>query len=196
MIKLVIILGFALSFAAGMVIGSYPALVHTAPANPVPVAATAPVETRSRGWLSAQLGLTAEQRQQLNRIWSDTAREGRGERDERRRQYRRERDEAIAELVPSARLAEYDEIINTYSERVAELERESRDAYVAAVERTKTILTPEQRTRYEELLQRHQWGPGAARDRHTSRRSETHATSQPDRSDPTRASHDSLKGAP
>jgi Spy/CpxP family protein refolding chaperone len=195
MAKLIVILGFALSFAAGMVIGSRQTLVDPAPANPL-TPTTASSERRSRGgWLSAQLGLTPEQRQELDRIWSATARQGRGERDERRREFRRERDEAIAELVPSARLAEYDDIINTYNERVTGLERESREAYDAAVEQTKQILTPQQRTRYEELLQRHSWGPGAARDRHNSRRSETHATSQPQRTDSTNPSHDSLKGA-
>jgi hypothetical protein len=185
MTKFVVILGFILSFAAGLVIGSRRPVIAEAPANPTAatIASTKPTERRTPGsWLSSELGLSPEQRKTLDGIWSAVAKAN--DQDERRRNFRRERDEAIAHLVPPERLAAYDEIIDTYTDRVEALERTSRDAYESAVEQTKQILTPEQRTRYEELLKRHKWGPGA-RDRHAGRRSETRATSQPagDRAD-------------
>ena len=179
MAKFVVILGFILSFAAGLVVGSRRPVVAEAPANP-----TAPTTAPSRGpdrrspgsWLQSELGLSAEQRKTLDGIWTSVAKAN--DQDDRRREYRRERDESIAHLVPPERLAAYDEVIDTYIDRIEAMERKSRDAYESAVEQTKNILTPEQRTRYEELLKRHKWGPGA-RDRHAGRRSETRATSQP-----------------
>jgi Spy/CpxP family protein refolding chaperone len=199
MTKLIVILGFALSFAAGMVIGSK----SRGLINPVaPTSAGEPRPTtrpERRGWLTQELGLSPEQRAKLDGIWSAVASRGRDEQEDRRRDYRRERDAAIADLVPPARLGEYDQIINTYTDRVAALEQESREAYHDAVERTKAILTPEQRVKYEELLKRHRWGPGPSRDRHTSRRAETQqaTASQPaaDPSDPQSPPTDSPKGA-
>lgn len=195
MAKLVIILGFALSFAAGLVIGSRSRPPVLAPGSGSPATAPSGPERRGPGgWLSAELGLTSDQRTQLDRIWSEMARNGRSEQDDQRREYRQERDNAISDLVPPARMADYDRIIDTYTERLSDLERASREAYQGAVEKTKQILTPEQRTRYEAMLSRHQWGPGSARDRHGPRRAETRATSQPGPT-PVPSSHESLKGA-
>jgi Spy/CpxP family protein refolding chaperone len=186
MAKVVVILGFCLSFAAGLVIGWR---AHK-PGSPIgatitdltgggsrPAASTQPNPNAQRrgstGWWLAELGLTADQRARMDHIWSSVAGKSRTDRDERRREYRRERDTAIADLVPASQLGEYDRIIDTYNERIAGIERESRDAYESAVEQTRQILNPDQRTRYEKLLERYHWGPGQ-RERHPStRRSET-----------------------
>jgi Spy/CpxP family protein refolding chaperone len=197
MAKLVVILGFILSFAAGMVIGSRRALVSETTANPSPAATTQQSRGERRGpsgFLTAELGLSPEQREQLDQIWSSLIRSNdREERDDLRRQYRRDRDEAIADLVPPARMGDYDRVIEQYQGRIEELERTSRQAYESAVDQTKQILTPDQRARYEALLKRHRWGPGS-RDRHSGQRGEatTRATSQPGRVDSphTSASHD------
>jgi Spy/CpxP family protein refolding chaperone len=186
MAKFVVILGFILSFAAGMVIGSRGVLVSETTANPTPNPTTQHSRGERRGpsgYLTAELGLLPEQREQLDRIWSSLMRSNdREERDDLRRQYRRDRDEAIADLVPPERLGDYDRIIEQYQGRIEELERASRQAYESAVEQTKQILTPEQRARYEALLKRHRWGPGT-RDRHSGQRGDatTRATSQPGR---------------
>ncbi len=185
MAKFVVILGFILSFAAGIVIGSRRALITEAPANPT---ASSPATQSSRehggrrgpsGYLTAQLGLSSEQRDHLDKIWSAVAKAN--DQDERRRRFRRERDEAIADLVPPERLGHYDRVIEQYQDRNEALEQTSREAYRTAVEQTKQILTAEQRARYEALLKRHNWGPGA-RDRH-GKGGETRATSQPGRGD-------------
>lgn len=189
MAKFVVILGFILSFAAGMVIGSRRAVITEAPANPT---RSSPTTQSSRGgddrdggrrnrsgYLTAELGLTSEQRDHLDKIWSAVAKAN--DQDERRRRYRRERDEAIADLVPPERLGAYDGVIEQYQDRIEALERKSREAYHTAVEQTKQILTSEQRARYEALLKRHNWGPGD-RDRH-GKKGETRATSQPGRAD-------------
>jgi len=174
MTKIIVILGFLLSFAAGLVIGSRSEAVRELVNATVPQPrgpATQPTTRHSRGdFWTRELNLTAEQRKQLDVIWSSLASRGRSEHESLRRDYRRERDAAIAELVPPSRMDEYDRIIDAYSERVGALERESREAYAGAVDRTKQILSPQQRTTYEDLLKRHGWG---------ARRSETRPTSQP-----------------
>ena len=191
MAKIVVILGFCLSFAAGLVIGWR---AHK-PGSPIAAAvgeitghrsATQPSNTARRGstgWWQTELGLSAEQRTKMDHIWSSLASKAKSDRDERRREYRRERDSAIADLVPASQLGEYDRIIDAYNERITAIERESREAYETAVEQTKQILNPEQRTRYEKLLERYHWGPGQPHDRHPStRRIETRpaaATSEP-----------------
>src|SRR5688500_3874096 len=162
MTKLVVIVGFLVAFAAGVMVGSLDARKRgdaTAAA-----ATTAPTTRPSRGgWLQSELGLTSEQRQAMDQIWSEMAGRGRGEQEEKRRQFRRERDEAIAALIRPEDRATFEQIGDDYSEKLASLDRESRAAFAGAVERTKQLLTPEQRTKYEELLKRHQWdrGPGA-----------------------------------
>ena len=179
MAKLIVIIGFALSFAAGLVIGMRSRPPHVSPAAQGPTATTGPSARHS--WLSTELSLTTDQREKLDKIWSEMARSGRDEREERRREYRHERDVAIADLIPVSRMDEYDRVIDTYGDRVAALDRESREAYEAAVEGTRQILTPEQRARYEDLLKQHKWGPpgGGSRDRRSGggHRSETRPTS-------------------
>jgi Spy/CpxP family protein refolding chaperone len=187
MAKLVVILGFCVSFAAGLVIGwrvrtVEPEAIGSATRDGTH-AATQPAggsRRGSTGWWQAELGLTSDQRTKMDHIWSSMAQKGHTDRDERRREFRRERETAIADLVPASQLGEYDRIIDAYNERIAGLERESRDAYEAAVEQTKQILNGEQRTRYEDLLKKYHWGPPQARERHPStRRSETRPGSEP-----------------
>jgi Spy/CpxP family protein refolding chaperone len=185
MAKFVVILGFCVSFAAGLVIGwRVNALQPVAVGAPAPESgpqATTQPKRGSGGWWQAELGLTADQRTKMDHIWSSMASKGRNERDDRRRESRRERDSAIADLVPASLLGEYDRIIDAYNERIAGLERESHDAYESGVEQTKQILNAEQRSRYEDLLKKYRWGPPQVRERHPStRRSETRpATGEP-----------------
>lgn len=211
MAKFVVIIGFLVSFAAGLVVGSRRAMVSESPASPsAPAPATQSShqngETRRSGgrsgYLTAQLGLTPEQQKQLDQIWSAVAKSN--DQEERRRAYRRERDEAIADLVPAARLEQYDQIINTYHGRIEALESRSREAYRAAVEQTKSILTTDQRTRYEELIKRHGWGPrdrdrgsttSSTNSRNTTRPSSEHRATSHAGGEQTNESHDPLKGA-
>lgn len=159
MTKLIVILGFALSFGAGMVVG-----IGTQRASAPPPPATRP-HGGPAGWLAAQLKLTPEQQQQLNKIWSEIAHRGGREQDERRRQLRRERDDAITALIRSEDRAAYDDILKNYDQQKSALDREWRAGFERAVEETMKILTPEQRARYEEIRkQRQQWerGPGGS----------------------------------
>jgi Spy/CpxP family protein refolding chaperone len=181
MAKLLMVVGFLIAFGAGMVVG--PRVLNPASALP----ATRP--SGHNGWLTTELNLNPEQQEQLKRIWSDTAHRGNHEQEDRRRQYRRERDEAIAALIHPEDKGDYDQILKTYSEKVGEMEREWRTSFQASVEKTKQILTPAQRARYEELLKRGGAGgppgpgpgpgPGPHGEHDQNRRVDEHATSRP-----------------
>jgi Spy/CpxP family protein refolding chaperone len=160
MTRKIVIAGFLVAFAAGLVAGIESFRVTGRRATQT---------GRHSGWLSAELKLTPEQRDQLEKIWSETARRGGGEREELRRQLYRERDEAIAEMIRPEDKPRYEEILKKHSEKMAALDGEWHSSYQTAVDRTRQILTPEQRTRYEELLQHRQKERGS-RDWHRGER--------------------------
>lgn len=169
--RIVVVMGFLVAFSAGLMVGLR---VPRQPGEPAP--STRP--SGRGGFLARELNLTPQQQEQMKQIWSETAGRGREEYEQRRRQYRRERDEAIAALIPLAEMDVYDQILDTYAHRMSLMDEQSRQAYQAAVERTREILTPQQRVRYEEFLKRHQWG-GGSQDRQSGRRAEDRATSRP-----------------
>ena len=204
MAKLVVILGFLVSFAAGLAVGARAdwsrwtgngtqpqseATLGPAPEPRDDDVHTRPVGDDNRrpphgpphrgkgrpgrggpdrgpgGWLAAELGLSREQHRQLDEIWSALADRGRRRDHEgQRHRFRAERDEAVAALIAPERWDEYQQIIEDFAERNAALDRAFRGEFDQAVERTKQILSPEQRAKYEKLLQRHRWGPPRPRD--------------------------------
>src|SRR5437868_5871339 len=109
MLKLVVLLGFLISFAAGLTVGIQARPHFAAPPTTRPSAGP--------GWLVGQLNLDPQQREQLEKIWARVAHRGGHEQDERRRQLSRERDEAIAALIQPADKAKYDQVMKNYSEQ-------------------------------------------------------------------------------
>jgi Spy/CpxP family protein refolding chaperone len=170
MAKLLLIIGFVMAFGAGLLIG--PKLRQEAAAAP----ATRPA--RPGGWLTTELNLTPDQQEQMKKIWSETAHRGNREQEDRRRQFRKERDDAIAALISPGDKEKFDQVLKTYAEHNAAMDREWRNSYLAAVERTKQILTVEQRQKYEELLKNRE-AEHAARERESGRRVDDRATSRP-----------------
>ena len=155
MTRLVVIIGFVVSFAAGFAVG------HKWHQGEPPKAD----RPSPGGWLAAELKLTPEQRKQLDEIWSETARRGGSDRDEHRGRLYRERDEAIVALIRPEDRPKYEAIQKRHAEEVSAMGADWRKSFDTAVARTKEILTPEQRQRYEELLARRD-GP---RDGHDQR---------------------------
>jgi Spy/CpxP family protein refolding chaperone len=146
MTKAVVLLSFLVAFAAGVTVSR---------SIEAPAPSDAPFK-KCGGWLGAELGLTPDQQQQLRQIWSETVHRGGRDRDERRRQLYRERDEAIADLIRPEDRERYTEVVRTYSEKLSALDSEWRSSFQAAVDRTKQMLTPQQREKYEKILQRRQ----------------------------------------
>jgi Spy/CpxP family protein refolding chaperone len=111
-------------------------------------------KSHERGsWLSEELNLTPDQSEKIKAIWSDISRPGQSG-FERRRQFQRERDEAVQALLTDKQKADYAAIVDKYNLQLAELNHEREQAFQAAVESTKDILTDAQRTKYDEILRR------------------------------------------
>jgi Spy/CpxP family protein refolding chaperone len=170
MTKFVVILGFVIWFAAGLVTGLYlKRETNVVVTNPNPT--TNKTDRRFPGpdrgpvgFLERFLDLNAEQKQQMAKIWSEVARRKPWEQEEKRRQFRKEKDDAIAALVRPEDYGKFDQILKTYADRLAALEQEERAAFAKAEEQTKAILRPEQREKYENFLKQHagdrRGGPG------------------------------------
>lgn len=177
MTRAIVVIGFLLAFGAGLVLGlSWPQVRAYATPGPDrgglrhPVAfpddpdghgrPPHPPPPGRRGWFAQQLELTPEQLRQMDAIWSDFARRGRIEHAEQRRQLRRQREEAIAALVREEDRPAYERVLREHDRQLAQMETQWRQRFRDAVERTKALLTPEQREKYDELLSRQGWHNG------------------------------------
>jgi hypothetical protein len=138
-LKILIASLFLIALGTGIVVGMG---VSRAPKN------------HDRGsWLAEELNLTPDQSEKIKAIWSDISRPGQSNFD-RRRQFQRERDEAVQAMLDEKQKATYAAIVDKYNLQLAELNHEREQAFQAAVESTKDILTESQRTKYEEILRR------------------------------------------
>ena len=152
--RLVVIAGFCIAFAAGIAAG-------------LALARTRGGRLERRSWLTGQLDLTTEQREQMRQIWSEVM----GDRRAQRRALREERDKAIQDLLSDKQKTEYEEVMQEYARKSEAMNEARRTAFDQAVERTKAILTEEQRVKYEKVLderaeRRGRGGPGGGFRRH------------------------------
>ena len=169
--KVLLVIGFVLAFGAGVAMG--PKLWTPAVAAPASRPGAGPAS-----WLKTELNLDPAQQEQMERIWSETAHRTRREHDDRKRQLVKERDEAVSALIRAEDREKYDGVLKKFSDGNAALEREWRNSFADAVERTKQILTPEQRRKYEEFLKA-RGAERAAREKEQGRRGDDRATSRP-----------------
>jgi Spy/CpxP family protein refolding chaperone len=150
--KAILALTFLLVFAAGAVVGMVRQRAFVGAHHPP-----------DRGsFLTKELGLTPDQQDKMRQIWSELGPGRGGDRDhwDRRREYQKERDDAIQALLTPEQKVRYDAVRKHYDERVAELGKERTLAFQRAVEQTKSILTPEQAAKYESFLNKRREGMG------------------------------------
>ncbi len=148
--KAVILVCFVVAFAAGVLLGSVLGRRTVPPVEPTP----AEGGRRHRGpSLSEQLQLTPEQREQMKEMWEAMAQAGRRNR-ERRMELQRERDRAVKDLYTEEQLTEYERVVQEYETQIEELNEQRRKGFEDVRERTRAILTPEQRQKYDEMLER------------------------------------------
>ena len=114
-----------------------------------------PSEHRPPGpsFLTAELNLTTEQREQMHNIW-EAMRGGERSQWEQRRTFGQERDAAIAALMTAEQKPQYEKVLQDYTRKVDEMSQDRKKAFDQAVEKTKQILTPEQAVKYEEMLKK------------------------------------------
>jgi Spy/CpxP family protein refolding chaperone len=159
--KTILAVAFFLVFAAGAVVGTVRphVLDFGRPHNP----GGPGTEGRRDGgsFLTRELGLTPDQQHQMKDIWSAMPALGR-EHGERRREFQKQRDDAVVALLTPDQRAKYDAIQKDYSDRLAAMQQERQQAFQQAVEKTKSILTPDQAAKYETFLKqrRDTGGPG------------------------------------
>src|SRR5207248_6231379 len=120
MTKIVVMLGFAMAFAAGLAVGLE--MRQTAVA-----AAPTTRPGRGHGWLVTELGLTPQQQEQMRTIWDAVPRGGHDQ-DDRRKEYKRQRDEALTALVRPEDRARYDRILKTFSEQMDALDKQREES--------------------------------------------------------------------
>jgi len=143
--KAILVGSFLLVFAAGGALGllvSRPGAVAAAP------------EQRS-GWLSKQLGLTPDQREQMMKIWADTMVPASKQQSERRSAAQQERDAAVQGILSVEQKASYEIVQKDYSHRMEESGQQWRKAIEAAQQQRDAailaLLPEEQKVRYEAI---------------------------------------------
>lgn len=149
--RIVFILCFAAAFAAG-------------------VGAGLAVSRRGRRGLPPhlveELGLTAEQTEQVRAIWSEAGEAMRAAMKGQREALEQERDAATRALLTEEQVTRYEQVMKDFESKREAARAKAREIADKAVERTKEILTPEQKAKYEKLLERRgkrggpRWGPG------------------------------------
>ena len=169
--KVLLIAAFVVTFAAGGAAG----LLMSGPGP----------RRHGPSWLTAELGLTEQQREKMHEIWSEAMRAEGSDRWERRRALAENRDEAITALLTEAQRERYDGILSDYEAKLDAFAQERQRAFEQAVERTKQILTPEQAAKYDELLKnRPKRGPGDRRGSPWGRRPPRHEQADQPKDDP------------
>jgi hypothetical protein len=178
MLKYLLVLGFAIAFGAGLVIG----LEQRSAVQATPTTTQA---SRDRGSsvLRTMLNLRPDQQEEMRKIWEAVRPPGR-EQPNKRDQLKRLRDEQIAALIRPEDKDKYAQILKSYAEGQEQINREIQNSFREAEEATKKILDPDQLQKYEQFLRTHRGpdhgGPGPGpHQRDSNRRGDDRATSRP-----------------
>jgi Spy/CpxP family protein refolding chaperone len=132
---------FGLTLCAGVVAGL---LASRLPARPGS-------QSADLASLADTLKLTADQRVQMRSIWEnmrDVAHDCKSESQKLDLQH----EDELQALIPEGKKEQYRKIEQAYSDRRAALKVRQEGEFDKAVERTKKMLNPEQRTTYEQVL--------------------------------------------
>jgi cell division protein ZapA (FtsZ GTPase activity inhibitor) len=145
--RLLVVLSFAIAFAAGVSLGAVVSRPQPRPHGP--------------SWLAEQLHLTPEQQKQMGQIWSGLMQKMRANA-ERRRAMQSDREEAIRALMNTPELQkQYDAIVQQYEQERSDLAQEGGRAQEDAKQQTLKILDEDQRKKWEQLMK----SPGPPRQR-------------------------------
>ena len=115
------------------------------------------------GWLS-ELNLSAEQREKIRAVWTDPQRlADKQSRRGRREAAQKERDDTLKALVGGEQKLRYEEIVSACQKKLDEITQEARKSSDEAYERTKALLTENQRALFDELRKKREETRGRAR---------------------------------
>ena len=145
--------GFALALAAGVTGGMLLARLPDARAEVPTGSAASP--------LAAELGLSAQQAEQMRTIWEGVRATAQDCFDDARR-LQKQRDDALVSLLTDEQKAKFETISKEYADSFAELNRKRDREFKTAVSMTREVLSPEQWKKYEKILTS-RVGPGSLR---------------------------------
>lgn len=133
------VLALGAGVAAGLLASRLPAAAVEAP----PIADATP--------LAAELHLTSSQQDQMREIWEAVRDEIRTS-FERAQRLHRQRDQALLQILTDEQKAQFEAISREYADRFSEISSDRDQVFQSAVERTKMLLSAEQRERYDHIL--------------------------------------------
>ena len=151
-VRLILVAGFVLAFAAGAVVG---VLVGSdkgdravRPPGPGP-------------HLARELDLSPRQQAQMREIWAEVMGPAPGQQSRQRwQELRRRRTERIEALLTDEQQQQYKQILADHDREMEAVRQERHQAVQRAVERTKAILTESQAKKYEALRKDWRRRPG------------------------------------
>lgn len=137
-------LGLSAGVVAGMLVSRIPATTAGAGERPTSVSAIAsPL---------AELDLTPEQQQQMQKIWEGVRRDVQGCFDQAQG-LQKQRDEAIISLLSEEQKAKFAEISKQFHDLDVKITGHRQRLLGSAIEQTKKLLNDEQRKKYDQILQ-------------------------------------------
>ena len=154
------VLALSAGVVAGLVVARLPASVGggAIPATmPAPGGAGGAVNGNplERTPLAAELNLTPEQQVRMREIW-EGVRSKVNSSFEDAQELQKKRDEALFSLLTTdEQKAKFSRLSKDFAEQFAELARARDKAFDQAVERTRKLLSDEQRKKYDEILKTH-----------------------------------------
>jgi Spy/CpxP family protein refolding chaperone len=158
------VLALGAGLAAGLLAARLPTAAGSSGDAVTGAGGAATNQPADHGSLVDELGLTAQQRDQMREIWEGTR--GRVHQVfEDAQQLQRQRDDAIVALLNDDQKAKFQKLSGDYADRFGALEKKRDQVFEEAVEKTKSILNDVQRQKYEQILRRHVGpdGPGTHR---------------------------------
>lgn len=135
--EVIILISFIVAFAAGISIGLVIGRGGRPPRTGSPL---------------GRLNLTHAQRDQMQKIWTETMEPMGRLQHEKMQKLQEEREQAILNLLSTEQREELERINEAYHQNMRKLEQERRALFDQAMEKTKKILSEEQRKQYEEIL--------------------------------------------
>lgn len=146
MTRLIVLVAVIVAFCAGAMVdrvargpGSQPDRPHGGPAS----------------WIGSQLNLTADQQEKMKDIWSSVFHHGSGPGQyDKRQDLRHQQEVAIAALIHDDDKPAYDKIVADTKAKLDAIDADNKKSFDQAVAKTKSILTPEQLKKYEQIVQR------------------------------------------
>ena len=139
--KRVFLMAIVLVLCAGLVVGRLSARLVPPPMPP---------HDHSPSWLQDQLGLTSEQKQQMDSIWADTKSQI-GKTWDGRHELDKQRDDAVHNLLTTEQQAAFTKIYDDYHAKRQSLEKQRDDLIKTAEDRSRSLLSDPQKTQWDTL---------------------------------------------